>query len=468
MHDDSTRDQLASDRIRDAVPGLEDDARERIATKIAGGAVASGARRRRRTMMPRVRALRPVLVVGAAAVAIGVVLLAPGNDESDTGTGLLSLGPDPAAAEVLHAAGRTVSEQPWHAIRGDETWYARAIESGGQNRIARIQERWIAADGTVTQRDSEDPSSVADGDAFYVPAETCTDLDSLPTSPPVLRTVASERIGSMPPDCWTLPRSTNSTILRNATGVVIDAPPPGAAVYLAPWIMPTDGRALSFGSSIVERDSEAPVDGDPIRLSTDTTWVKVEADPIEFSTTSRSTGAGTRGGSILPTWMDAFSVAELDELPTTGDALRARLADAADHLLDPAATATEHGAPMLRELGLQRQDTMMLIATDLLASAPIAPEVRRATFEVLASLPGFGGAARVVDDVELKNGEPTIGIEYALPGTPGSTPSTDTALLLLDPASGQLVGREVSLGITTSATVWSTDRRDASRTPRVG
>jgi hypothetical protein len=123
---------------------------------------------------------------------------------------------------------------------------------------------------------------------------------------------------------------------------------------------------------------------------------------------------------------------------------------------------------MLRELGLQRQDTMMLIATDLLASAPIAPEVRRATFEVLASLPGFGGAARVVDDVELKNGEPTMGIEYALPGTPGSAPSTDTALLLLDPASGQLVGREVSLGITTSATVWSTDRRDASRTPRVG
>ncbi len=483
MHDDQhidRHDDRAATAIRDALPAPDQDAADRIAARIDDGARRSSQARRPRTR--RLPVLRPALAGGAVAVAALVALLAPGADDgADSSDLLTSLGPDAAAAEVLHTAGVLAADHGVQALGPGQFLFVTETEHGHADRALRITERWIGTDGTSRTRGLVDPAPIADGDTFYMPAEQCRPAFD-PDTPPDINVTETLPVGSTPPACWTKRPGTDEPLLQGATGTVVDAPPAGATVYLPMMLSgDTNGRQLRFGTEVRESDLTSPVppgfgdagpaaptvpgatneplaDGfQPFLLPTGTTWIEVEARRAVAYDVEDSPG------SALPTivfshWFNLLDAEAVQDLPADPqeivDELRGLLA--APDQPGPNSTRDE---PVDPELERRSTESMLVfLLSDLLASAPVDPEVRAAMFDALATLRNDGQPATVVRDRTLPDGTDAIGISWPIvppAGFEGAGDEGDHLLLLIDPATGQLRMREVEVGTRTVSTTWS-------------
>ncbi|MCB0879100.1 MAG: hypothetical protein KDC46_08995, partial [Thermoleophilia bacterium] len=426
------------------------------------------------------------LVAGVAAIAAGIALLAPGDDTSSGQQGLLgSLGPDPAAAEVLHAAGKVAGDSPWRPLHGTEQLLVTTRDHYSTNTADWVSETRVKADGTFAIRAMIDPSTVADGGTFYMLAARCQTVD--PTAPPKpdLDPEDMVQVGSTPPACWSESGSP-SPLLANATGRVVDAPPAGVVVYLDQYPGGSDGRTLRFGTDVVETDDPAaggpggmqaamvrpdgtvqPATFQPHSFRRAMTWVEVEPKLATSFEVDGATGQASTISPLFVSWTSAFDVRQLAKLPTTASGMRAELQRAADEHLSPA-TGNIADMPMpdaddTEARQVIREDVMVMLASDLLAAAPISPEVRRATFDALAELRNNGQAGKVLPDAKLPDGRPAIGVEFPIryPAADTSDPTggTGRTVLLLDAETAELKVRRTELGDFENVTTWTSERR---------
>ncbi len=222
------------------------------------------------------------------------------------------------------------------------------------------------------------------------------------------------------------------------------------------------------GASIAPGSAE--VTFQPHTLPTATTWVEVEPGPIVRFEFDDVQGMPSMLGPFGPSWPSLFTVAELEALPTDAagmlDALEAAVVEhetTGPRLLVDPTPDTEAGRRLARET------SMVLLASELLASAPTSPEVRRAAFDALASLRRDGQEARVVRDASLPDGSPAIGVwssrtlypdGFVQPeGTSTPDGDSDRTRLLLDPQTGQLRVVDVRIGRDTYTTTWDEAER---------
>ena len=119
----------------------------------------------RRPLVPR-RWLRLAVAGGlAAAIAVALIALLPGQTHNDFG----SIGPAPASAKVLLLRAATqIERQPWHPLRPGEYYYVRTEgrtpyangptpASTKRARQLHVSDTWIGAEGfgRVVQRGDE-------------------------------------------------------------------------------------------------------------------------------------------------------------------------------------------------------------------------------------------------------------------------------------------------------------------------
>lgn len=486
MHDDRTAagraDDRAAARIREASPAPDDATTERIAARIAAGAGARPASARRATRRRSMPLLRPALAGGAVAVALAIALLAPSGGDSGDEQGLLALGPDVAAADVLRAAGEQASDETWRPLSEGEYHYVRSTYETPDSQFARISERWTAADGTTVTRESIDGGSVAEGESFWMPASRCLP-EPTRYAPPEPPSILDYRLpaGSAPPSCWQ--QGVHDPLLRAATGRVVDEPPSGAAIYLPDLVGgPTeDGATPRYGDELRESDATAPARdagtdappapttgwqvGVPVtfpdQLPVATTWIEVRPEVVVAFETTVVPGSVTAELPVaLASWPKAFTMAQLADLPTNAGDMVDALRLAADRITAPQA-GNVRSMPAEEERWL-RSETMIVLATELLATAPIPPEVRRAAFGALAELRAEREPTRVLRDVSLPDGRPAIGIRFDLVQPEGfEVPEheDDHVVLLLDARTAQPVQQELVRGGTRDVVTWDTPRR---------
>lgn len=476
MHDDrpttrATDDRAAAARIREALPAPDAAAVERIAEHIAAGVPrpARAARRRRRPV------LRPALAAGAVATAAAIALLAPGSDEPGREVGLLALGPDAAAADVLRAAGRQATDADWKPLVEGEYHYVRSTFETPDEQATRVSERWTASDGTTISRESIDGRSVADGEPFWMPAQRCMagPTAGAPPNPPGLRDY-NLAVGSTPPSCWQ--QGMHDPLLKAATGRVVAAPPHGAAIYVPSAIGgPVEDRSTRrFGEELHESDAppatpDAPMSGRPAvgrlrfpsTMPVATTWIEVEPRTVVTFETTVAPGALSYAVPVgIATWPQAFTMEELRDLPTTADGMVARLQRAAAGLeLPQPANGIVLSADDDRYL---REEAMLTLAFELLATAPIPPDVRRATFEALAVLRTSRRPSTVLRDEQLQDGRAAIGIRFdvvAPPGFEAPEDADDHVVLLLDAETAHPAEQVMQIGSMRSVVRWEPPRR---------
>jgi hypothetical protein len=475
MNDDRhapNQEDRAAARIRETLPAPDEAAIERIAARIDSGAAPAARRYPRRRRM-RGWTVRPAMVGGAVAVAAVIALLAPGDERGATPS-LLTLGPDAAAADVLRAAGRQVGDAPWQPLAPGEYHYVRSTFESTSDPILRISERWTAADGTTVARELVDASPINGGDNFWMPAQPCGDFSmDRPLAIPSLTDTLE--VGSTPPACWKSV-GLHDPLLRAARGVVVDAPPLGAAVYVPPMLTggPAHAAAARFGEDVRESDepSDAPPGvavvgpaGSAVRVQpleqvpVATTWIEVRSEVfVAFETT-------TLPGTTLPdmplaltTWPQVFTMDDLQSLPTTTPEMIDELRRAAERLSVPADATSL--LPLDEQQ--QRRDAMVSLATELLASAPISPAVRQAAFEALAEIRGEQQPSTVLRDERLPDGRPAIGIRFELVQPKGyehPDNENDHSILLLDAQTAQPVRSETAIGADRLTITWAPAER---------
>ena len=486
-HDTTSHDDAAG-AIRDALPTPDQDATDRIAARIADGVRERerGERTARRPGRRRVGMVRPALAAGAVMVAGAVALLAPGDDPSSPKPGLLALGPDAAAAEVLAAVGDAARTEDWHPLRAGEFHYTRQVELQPGRRLIVTNENWQAADGTMHFRLTEAPSAVPAGETLYVPASECFDMDDLAAGiGPVDPADATLPVGTTAPACWS--NHPFSPLLAAATGQVVAAPPRGAYVEV-PFGPGLDERTMRWGSEVFEGTERQPippgvgaplgtsvtpvaVEFHPFQLAPSTTWVAVESRPVvridrEYS---NPTALSPRIPGFA-TWEDSFTLDELGDLPTDAPALLDRLRREGTDLDDrlarqnvrlglPAADST---VDMARNASGDPDATTMSLTLDLITKAPVSPAVRAAALEALGSLRKSGAAAVVDRDAEFPDGSAAIAIEFPIDYPEAyRTPEADddSIRMLFDPETAAFRSSVVSLGTQSYVTTYDTPRR---------
>lgn len=488
-HTPDTNHDPAADAIRAALPTLDAEATERIAARIAAGSTAQPqpAPATSRPSRRRIGVLRPALIGGVAALALGIALLAPGDDGSDgSRASRFKIGPDVAAAEALETAGDSVAvDAPWHALRDGEYHHTRVVQEPVGGRTRYIQERWIGLDGAGRVRTTREPLYRPAGSRYYVPAQTCASMnpglpleigDSIPSAPPTLP------LGSAKPACWKA--SGSSLGLAHAVGPIVAEPPAGAPVESDSGMVYFGDATLEYGGLIREADditSAAPpgaydevsvVDGTqqvthherPLRFPRSATWVEVEAAPVtdldmevpEVSTTLR----GPLLGSYH--WTTAIGIAGVADLPTSGDDMHAYLIDAgakAKQVEDRNLASSQPARPFDSDA-----DAAVTIAVQLLTEAPMSPKARRATFDALARF-ATERDATVQHGVELADGTEVIKIVFPIVQPKGfEDPSGEqhSYSVLLDPANANLVATELDLGGDPYVTRYAAPTRSTS------
>ncbi|WP_320779292.1 CU044_5270 family protein [Streptomyces sp. CRN 30] len=131
------------------------------------------------------------------------------------------------------------------------------------------------------------------------------------------------------------------------------------------------------------------------------------------------------GGKIYAVGPDNVTYQDLRALPTTAAGLRRHLEElyARDNSAD---NGTERGTWMLRQAGS-------------LVTMPVKPAVRAAAYRVMADLPGV----RVVGGVTDPLGRVGVGVEY--PETYEGPLGTTKQRLIVDPATGEMLGDQLLL-----------------------
>ncbi|MCW2926051.1 MAG: hypothetical protein JWM86_19 [Thermoleophilia bacterium] len=505
----------AADAIRAALPDPDVATTERIAARIADGAIrdarvsAPG-----RTARRRVGILRPALIAGVAALATGVALLAPGADPSGTNPNRMALGPDVAAAEALQVAGTTVADggDGWHPLRAGEFHYTRSSDELVFGRQRVITEQWIDLDGTGRTRISREPLFRAAGTRYFVPAQTCQsfervkpgavpDMDPTPTTLPA---------GSAIPACWSSPYAPIG--LGHPVGSIIEAPPAGAPVEVDALFVAFGDTELEYGGLVREARTAAEARstippgatlagaaplgpagvtkpaGEPLtdeQVETDergetpkvqpllfdpaTTWIEVESAPTISADVARK--PGDTPAMMLPGsdfhWDRAIPLADVANLPEDAKELGALLRRQAMDM-NAAEVAKAKAGKAAAVFNSDREATVAL-AVQLLTEAPMSPAARRATFTLLSDLAEASGAT-VDRDVRLADGTPTLAIAFPIAQPAQYDDGTDHRYLLyFDERTANLLGTRFDYGTTdTSISRWTPPARVTSteQTPR--
>ncbi|MCW2921406.1 MAG: hypothetical protein JWL76_1280 [Thermoleophilia bacterium] len=494
MHDTdhTTRSDDAADAIRRALPAPDQDATDRIARRIADGAqqrALAGARIERASRRPgrrRAGMLRPALAAGAVLVAGAVALLAPGEDSSSPKQGLLALGPDAAAAEVLGAVGDAARDESWHPLRAGEFHYTRQVERQPGRRLIVTSEQWQAADGAMHFRLTEEPSSVPAGETMYVPASECFDADQFAHGLGALDLSHDTLpVGSAAPACWS--NHPLSPMLAAATGRVVAAPPEGAYVEV-PSGPGLDDRAMRWGTEVFEGTEPQPIPPGvsaplgtsatpvelafhPFQMAPKTTWVAVESRPVvRIDRNYPKPTAATGGIPGFITWELAFSLTELDDLPADADRLLARLRAEGAGIDKDLVWSPTPGSPIAGPGALDTDASTMSLTLDLITKAPISPQVRAAAFEALGSLRMSSQPATVDRDAEFPDGSPAIAVEFPIvypKQFQAANSEGDSVRMLFDPETAAFRSSVVELGTEEYATEYDAPER-VTEIPPVG
>jgi hypothetical protein len=489
LHD--TTSDAAARAIREALPTPDEQAIERIAARIGAGAPtpapspapASTARPARRAHSRSL--IRPALAAGAVATAAAVALLAPGSDDSSSRPGLLALGPDAAAADVLRAVGDEAARAgEWHPLAAGEYHHTRIVEPGAWGRSNVTTEEWLAADGSVHVRVTDELTNVPEGERFYVPALKCpgpntvgSPSSQVPGPPGDIETLPA---GSTAPDCWK--QLTNNAILASVDGGRVVAQPPAGALLEVPGGPGLDSRPLRFGTEVYEGTARLDVppgassqsttattrrvEFTPFQLSPETTWIAVEARP--YIRSDRTFRKGKQARFVAPVvtrslWASTFTPYELKRLPTDGDGMLAKLeykattTPAGTYELDDAAAPGSVEIPSMTV-----EQVQLALALDLLTHAPISPDVRAATFEALGQLEMDGRSATVDRDATFADGSDAIAVVFPISPPPGyGLPENedDTTRMLFDPKTAAFRETVMELGDEQYVTTYDEPRR---------
>ncbi len=477
MHDitDTTRHDDAAGAIRDALPTPDQDATERIARRIADGTrtEAQITRTARRPGRRRAGMLRPALAAGAVLVAGAVALLAPGQDQDGRG-----IGPELAAAAVLHDAGDAALGENWHPLRAGEYHYTVNSWINPMRRVRLIEHRWLGADGTGAVEIHEASMQPA-GTVYWAPALDCATLTSVPSPMTRQRTVPA---GSALPACWA-----KLGALAGAFGEIVDAPPSGALVDGVDVYGVQLDVELRWGSTMTERSGPPPgatesngpdgakvveigpvSEAAPARMPKETTWVQVRAgEHVTFRGEHARVSSPILGALD---WGISFDN-DASSIPADGDELlevmrtrtRAAMVPHDPRALDPAVS------PGSVDQGV------VTMATNVLANAPLSPQQRRAVFDALAQLAREADAS-IERNADLPDGEgsatrirfverPAEPLDAA--GIAAGEPIPSQTDIYLDEETGEL--RAIAFGSIGSdlyVTSWERSRRvDETRIP---
>jgi len=397
--------------IRAAIDPPSPAATERIAQRIAAGAntVRAGSTPARHRGWTGRAALRPLVATGVVAIAIGIALLAPGEDGAKRGGGaLLQLGPDAAAADVLHTAGAAAGGASWTPLKAGQFFATRRTEIV-DDRIRVVTRTWTARDGSQYERSTQSPVLVPKGTEFWVPVVECGPSAvaerALAKPGDVVASLATAACANEPITGGFVTTSTTASDIR-------DVPPAGAFVELVPWTLAVDvsARALRYGVEVRERAGAQLVSPDvrgergviesaefsTIELPLATRWARRVSEPeivvdqdVESSPDAGPIVENTTG----PRWNDVFTVADLAALPT-----------------DPARLAER----LRVESGTTTDAAAIQLAVGLLTEAPLAPKVGAATFDALALFTKRGEAASVDRNTTLPDGSPAVAVSFQL------------------------------------------------------